>query len=100
MPAGSRRAPCGVRLECKRPARELVAYLVVVLPVVLEPEREGVFAVNPRQLFDQLECVIVVGVRTFGVVADPGEAGTVKPYERNSPSNGRPRLLTGYAYLG
>src|SRR5262249_12717814 len=100
MPACTVSSRCRVPLECKRPARELVAYLVVVLSVVLEPEREGVFAVNPGQLFDQLECVVVVGVRTFGVVADPVEPGSVKANERDAPSDRQPALLARYADLG
>src|SRR5262245_14499706 len=81
------RTSCRVVLDCKRPARELVAYLVVILPVVLEPEPERVLTVNPRQLVDKLKRVIVVFVRSFGAIAETGESCSGKAYGRNSPGD-------------
>src|SRR5947207_7658658 len=98
VPAGSGGAPCGVRLECKRTARKLVAHLVVILPVVLEPKPEGVLAVDPRQLVNQLQGVIVAAVRTLGAVAQLLESGSAKRYSRNSPSDRCHALLARYAH--
>ena len=64
--AGSR----GVRLENELAARELVAHLVEILPVVFESRSGRCACLDPGQVVDQLQGVVVVGVRTVGAVAD------------------------------
>ena len=59
-----------VRLERELAARELVADLIVVLAVVLESEAEAVLAVNPGDVIDELQSVVVVLIGTVAAVAD------------------------------
>src|SRR5262249_11804690 len=100
MTAGSRGTPCGIGLKHKLPARELVANLIKVLPVVLEPKPEGVLAADPGQLVHELQSVIVVGERTFRTIAHSVESGSVKRDARNSPSDRRPTLLIWKGQVG
>src|SRR5215471_6428019 len=84
-------------LEYKLSAGELVAHLIVVLPVVFEPKLESVLAVDPGQLVQELQGVVVVGKRTVGAVADSGERGSVENDVRNSPGYRSTALLIRYA---
>src|SRR5262249_47313212 len=95
--AGSGGAPCGVGLEHKLAARELVSDLIEILPVVLEPKSERVLASDPGQFVHELQRIVVVSERTLGAVAQSGESGSAKRYARNSPSDRRPALLVRYA---
>ena len=85
----------GVGLEGELAARELVADLVVMLAPEFAAEAERVLAADPGEIVDELERVVVVGVRAFGAVADAAVAdqGDV----RDAPLHGVARFETGNA---
>src|SRR5262249_34718846 len=98
--AGSLWALGGVRLEREQPARELVADLVVVLPVVLKTECEAVLPVEPGHLVHELQRVVVVGEGAVVGVANPGEPGPIKADVGNSPGDRIAGILAWYTDLG
>src|SRR5437667_1431419 len=69
-----KRALRGERLECEHTARELISKLVEVLPVVLESERERVFAMDPGKLVNKLQRVVIDPEGAIVGVTDSGEA--------------------------
>ncbi len=65
----------GVGLEGELAAGKLVADLIVVLAAELASEAEGVIAADPGEVVDELQRVVVVGVRPLGAVADAAVVG-------------------------
>ena len=63
-------------------------------------------AVDPGQLVDELQRVIVTGVRTVGDIAylresnSTKESGSIKRYGRNSPRDGGPAFLARNSHGG
>src|SRR2546423_7145301 len=85
--AGSR-VPRGKGLECKHTARKLVPELVEVLAVVLKPEGESVFPMDPGELVENLERIVVIGEWTVVGIADGvGCIFSIEYNVWNSPSD-------------
>ena len=64
------------------------------------PKREGVLAMDPRQLVNELQCVVVVCERTIVGVADAGEPTPVEYDVRNSPGDRSAGILVRDADVG
>src|SRR5690348_7196690 len=71
-----------------------------MLSVKLAPEGEGVLAMYPGQLIDELQSAVVDCERSVVGVADPGEPSPVKHHVRNSPSDRVSGVLTRDSDLG
>src|SRR4029453_3961225 len=70
-----RRIPGAKRLELEAATGELVADLVEVLPGELGTDADGVASLQPGQLVDELQRVVVDRKRAVGDVTDAIEPG-------------------------
>ena len=70
-------------VERERPARELVAHLVVVVEPDVRAHLERVPPAEPRQVVGELEHFVPVGVGPFRAVAKPAHPGDAD--RRNTP---------------
>ena len=82
-----RRVPGAKRRELEAAAGKLVADLVEVLPGVLSADADGVASLQPGQLVDELQRVVVDGERAVGDVTD-----SVEPGERDARNAPRDRV--------
>ena len=77
----------GLQVERPLAASELVAHLVVLVAADFAAEAEGVLAANDGSVVEELQRVVLVLVRAFGIVADA--AVVDQRYVGHAPLHGR-----------
>src|SRR5579863_7069205 len=87
----------GVRRKGISSTQVLIAELVEILAFIFEPEFQGVLALDPGQVIDQLRSVVLVLVGVVGIVADAAETVSVETLAGDAPLDRRAWAQIGNA---